>query len=798
MWQILAQLLMEPFWRASEWFARLIAVCLALALANVARADTPPTASSSAAPASAASSEFFEKDIRPLLAERCFDCHGGKKKVEASLKLTSRADMLHGGDDGPAIVPGKPDDSLLIKAIRYDGDVQMPPKGKLKDAQIKALTRWVEMGAPWTVASATPIELPKGQPYKINDEQRRFWSFQPVRPQSPPTVKDAWLPRSDIDRFILAPLEAKGLSLAPPADRRTLLRRATFDLTGLPPTIDEMDAFLADKSPNAFARVVDRLLASPEYGKRWGRHWLDLVRYADAIDVRWVIDHNPIDIPEAWRYRDWVVDAFNRDLPYDQFLINQLAGDLLPPADKKSEVNVEGTVATGLLALGVWDVGDADKEKTMTDIVDDQIDVVSRSMLGLTVACARCHDHKFDPIPTTDYYGLAGIFFSTHVIPSPGTEGFETFRLYTPLVPAAEVKKHNEQARPIEELKERIKTAPKKEQAGLTKALAQLEAALAPPLPSAHSAVDGGVPGRYDGFHDSHVLIRGSYSRPAEIVPRHFPIILAGEHQPPLGTKSSGRLELARWIASPQNALTARVMVNRIWQHHFGEGIVRTPSNFGKLGLPPTHPELLDYLAARFVESGWSIKAMHRAIMLSAVYQQSSAASTESLRADPENKLCGRTSRQRLEAEEVRDNMLAVTGELDKRHGGPATRDFNSPRSTLYQMSIRSEHGTFLDLFDAANSSGLVDTRTVSTVAPQALFLMNHPFVIDRAKALVERVRRDKSGDEGAKINRLYLLLYGRPVTTPEREIGLRAVREQGWETYCQVLLCSSEFIYVD
>ncbi len=533
--------------------------------ALVAVASGAPLARKSAEPVSAAESEFFEKDVRPLLAERCIQCHGGQKKIEAALKLTSRADVLRGGDDGPAIVPGRPNDSLLIKAIRYEGEIQMPPKGKLQDAQIQTLTRWVEMGAPWSQDAPTTAAT-SGQPFKIADEQRSFWAFQPVRPVAAPTVKDIAAAPSEIDRFILAKLEAKGLSFAPPADKRTLLRRATFDLIGLPPTPAEIAAFLADSSPDAFSRVVERLLASPAYGERWGRHWLDLVRYADSLDARAV---GAGDIGEAWRYRDWVVDAFNRDLPYDQFVTQQLAGDLLP-AKEKSGVNAEGIIATGMLAIGDWGAGDADKEKMMTDIVDDQINIVGRALLGLTLGCARCHDHKFDPIPTADYYGLAGIFFSSHVIADPGKKTDGTPPLHIPLVPAAEVEKHEQVMRQFSELEKRVKAAPPAQQAELLAAIKKLKDALAPALPTAVGIQEGGVPtSQYAGTHDTRIYARGAYTHPGNIVPRHFPIIVAGEMQPPIAN-GSGRLDLARWIVSPTNPLTARVMVNRIWQHHFG------------------------------------------------------------------------------------------------------------------------------------------------------------------------------------------------------------------------------------
>ena len=368
--------------------------------------------------------EFFEKRVRPILAERCYQCHGDDAEVEGGLRLTSRAAVLAGGDSGPAAAPADGAESLLLQAIGYRDALQMPPEGRLSDADVAALTEWVERGLPWPAGEQAPEVFPGhgDDGFAITDQQRAFWSFQPLAKADPPTVKNEAWAITAIDRFILAKLEAADLLPADAADRRTLLRRATYDLTGLPPTPEEVDAYMSDAAPDAFARVIDRLLASPAYGQRWGRHWLDLVRYTDSFDARLDDRVIPYDCHAAWRYRDWVVDAFNRDLPYDQFVIDQIAGDLLPP-ENGLNLNVPGTVATGLLALGNWGVGEADKAKLLTDVADDQIDVVSRGFLGLTVACARCHDHKFDPISTADYYGLAGIFLSTHVVSDIGANG---------------------------------------------------------------------------------------------------------------------------------------------------------------------------------------------------------------------------------------------------------------------------------------------------------------------------------------------------------------------------------------
>jgi mono/diheme cytochrome c family protein len=715
--------------------------------------------------------EFFEKEVRPLLVEHCQKCHGDKKP-KGGLRLTSRDAVLKGGESGPAAVAGKPQDSLLIQAVRYNDTPQMPPKRKLTERQIAILTRWVQLGLPWPQKTAHATNERNGT-FQIADEQHRFWAFQPMKAVPPPKVRDAAWAKTDIDRFILAALEAKGLRPAKPADKRTLLRRATFDLTGLPPTPEEMEAFLRDDKSDAFARVVDRLLASPAYGERWGRHWLDLVRYTDSFDARGL--GGEMDCADAWRYRDWVVQAFNRDLPYDKFLTAQIAGDLLPSS---GGINCDGIIATGFLALGNWGGGDADKEKLLTDIADDQVDAVSRTFLGLTTACARCHDHKFDPISTADYYALAGIFFSTHILANVGPKTNGPPMLRIPLVPPAEV----------EALKK-------------TKA----------PVPYANGAQEGGVPGSpHAGTHAVRIHIRGRYDRLGPLVPRRFPEILAGREQKPIAS-GSGRLDLTRWLTRPDHPLTARVMVNRIWQHHFGEGIVRTPSNFGKLGQPPTHPELLDWLALEFVRSGWSVKQMHRLILSSAVYQQSSEAlpplypprnGGDKGGADPDNLLFGRMNRRRLEAESLRDSILAVSGRLDRTMGGPAIRDFAAPRRTLYLMTIRSDRSGFGPLFDAADPTAPVDKRTVSTVAPQALFLMNNPFVLAQTQALAKRILASGANDR-TRIDYAYVLLYGHPPTAEEVRIGLDFLRragdsDRGWEEYGHVLLCANEFSYVD
>jgi hypothetical protein len=729
--------------------------------------------------------EFFEKRVRPLLHEQCFKCHSGPKP-KAGLTLTSRSDLLKGGVSGPAALAGNAKHSLMIQALHYDEALKMPPNKKLPDEAVADLTRWIEIGLPWPAAqAANPMQAPREAKFQISEEQRRFWSFQKVRPVSPPYTKDASWPRNAIDSFILQALGARGLEPADPAQRHQLIRRATFDLIGLPPTPDEVAKFVADQSPDAFVKVVDRLLASPHYGERWGRHWLDLVRYADSFDARITTGAgSEMDVTEAWRYRDWVVTALNLDMPYDSFVVNQIAGDLLPAATPEG-INAEGIIATGMLAIGNWGGGDADKEKLLTDIADDQVDVVSRSFLGLTVACARCHDHKFDPISTADYYGLAGIFFSTHILPNVGPKTNGPPMLRIPLLTKAESEHRATTATGKGDAKKKATN----------------------PVPMANGAQDGGVPeSPHAGVHDVRLHIRGSYTRLGEPVRRRFPTILAGEHQAPI-IEGSGRLPLARWIASPDNPLTARVVVNRLWQFHFGEGIVRTPSNFGKLGERPTHPALLDYLAQELVRSNWSLKQIHRLIMLSSTYQLSSARSKEAERLDPENRLFGRANRRRLEAEELRDSLLAVSGSLSGSMRGPATRDFANPKRTLYQMTIRSDRSGFGPLFDAADSTAPVEKRTASTVAPQALFMLNHPFVQDCARRLAARACSIDPTSDIARIHGPYVLLYGRSPTRDEIDIGVKYLKAvdssgstatAGWTEYCQMLLCTNEFVHLD
>jgi hypothetical protein len=821
--------------------------------------------------------EFFEKEVRPLLAGNCQKCHGGKM-ARGGLKLTTRGLLLRGGNRGPAAAPGNPGGSLIIEAVEQRGELKMPPTGKLSRGEIDRLKRWIALSLPWPDAHAAPGDLPSAAP-RTEGAALTWWAFLPPRVPAPPEVKDRSWPRSEIDRFILAKLEARGMTPASPAGRRTLLRRVSFDLTGLPPTPEEVDSFIADASPDALARVVDRLLASPAYGLRWARHWLDVVRYTDYFYPE--PNAHPraslFELFEAWRYRDWVVSSLDRDLPYDQFILHQIAGDLLK-SPQGEPVYSGGVIATGLLALAVFDNGDADKLKIVSDIVDDQIDVVGKAFLGLTLACARCHDHKFDPISQRDYYGLAGIFHSTRILKAVGGVGDHTVALRVPLVPPTYFERRDrqrtqlrlldaaagclsklqklgllgdrcaawrsltwrtlERSNPVWRLIRNLagrrvgplahESSPSLRDGAQQKSLrdggpaaerrATLEQALAlirqrratvekellPEPPRALAAQDGGTPGgMFAGIQDVPIHIRGSYSRLGAVVPRHLPEFF-GEKQKPI-TQGSGRLDLARWIAGPNNPLTARVLVNRVWQHHFGAGLARTPSNFGKLGDPPSHPELLAWLADRFVRDGWSIKKLHRRILLSAVYQESSAAGADRVRQDPENRWRGRASPRRLEAEAIRDSMLQFAGRLDRAPGGPATADLERPRRSLYVQTVRQDRGNFSSLFDAANPEQSVEKRTATTVAPQALFLLNSSFVHAQARHLAQRLLEQVPREETARIERAYRWLYGRPPLPEELAIGRSFLAQaaargslNAWTDYSHVLLCSNELIYID
>jgi cytochrome c553 len=749
----------------------------AAGLALAASLLAPPP-SPAAAPADRAAENRFEKKIRPLFIHRCHKCHGAAK-AKGGLRLDSAAGLARGGQSGPVVVRGKPEESLLLKAVRRTGELKMPPEGKLSVQQIADLAAWVKAGTAWPgEAAAAPPSA------HFTAEQKAFWAFQPVRPPRLPAVRNKEWPRSPVDHFILARLEAQGLKPAPPANRRTLLRRVTFDLTGLPPTPEEIDSFLGDKRPDAHERLVDRLLASPHHGERWGRHWLDVVRYAEttANDANAVMRY-------AWRYRDYVVDAFNADMPYHQFIVEQLAGDLLP-AKSDQRAHARRVIATGFLMVGPKALAETDKEQTALDIADEQIDVTGRTFLGLTLACARCHDHKFDPIPTADYYALAGIFRGTQMFLDLNRNASMWQEYALPVKPGE---------KPI------VVMAPK----------------------------DGKAV-------NLRVHVRGNRFQLGPFVPRRFPRILADEKAPPLTTPQSGRLELARWVATRDNPLTARVMVNRLWQHHFGTGLVATSDNFGFRGDRPSHPELLDWLGDRFVRGGWSVKALHRRLVLSSTYRMACVPNAHAARIDAGNRLLWRMPRRRLEAEAIRDAMLAVSGRLDQRLGGAEASEYlwgkaetigakirpnrlqaddsyytTATRRSLYLPVVRNMLPDVLALFDAADPNGVTAARNETTVPSQTMFLLNSPLVRDQAMHLARLLAVDATKGDADRVRLAYLRAVGRPPTAEEvveardflkgyvaeaRRLGRpeHEARAAAWRSFCQMLLCSNEFLYVD
>jgi cytochrome c553 len=668
---------------------RLVAqLCLALLIAAPVSAEPAPRDDSSVV-------AFFEKKVRPLLVDNCYNCHSADTNSQGGLRVDDRNGLIHGGRRGPAVVPGDPEKSLLLRAVRQiDPKLSMPPKKRLSDQQIADLEKWIKDGADWPKVRI-PASL--GRPNAKYDQLRKsHWAWQPLRPARVPGVRDSSWARSDVDRHILARLEEKGLKPVSDADRTTLLRRVTFDLTGLPPTIAEIDAFVADTAADAFEKVVDRLLASSAFGERWGRHWLDVARYGESTGSA-----RNLPYPHAWRYRDYVIDAFTNDKPYDQFIREQIAGDLLP-ARTKAERD-EYLIATGFLALGVKDVNQRFKVRFIMDNIDEQIDTVSRALLALTVSCARCHDHKFDPIPTTDYYALAGIFHSTDLCAGlrnkMGGGGLDYYDPKMLLHVGSRAMPDPEAARKIAQAKRALAQAraefqaivgkpegkapgpdgrPRQMIARIKMNRLQNELALLSD-PASNGPVALGVrEGKKIG--DTEVRIRGEAEKLGPIVPRGFLTLLHVPDTPKIDARQSGRLELAQWLTCERNPLTARVMVNRVWHHLFDQGIVSSVDNFGTTGEVPSHPELLDYLAARFVREGWSVKKLVRSLVLSRTYRLGSEAPDGHVAADPANRFLWRHSSRRLSAEEIRDTILAVGGNLDRSR---------LARSVGHQIAVR-------------------------------------------------------------------------------------------------------------
>ncbi len=935
-----------------------IAVGLGFAGPGVGRAFSGEPGSSVAA------LDFYESKVRPILVEHCYPCHSTRaKKVKGGLRLDDSSAMRKGGDSGPAVVPGDLDASVLVKAVRYEDELlRMPPKHKLGREQVATLERWVKDGAAATApVSAATAKVPPGLDF---EGARRHWAYQPIREPAIPSVRRAGWASGPIDRFVLAKLEQAGLEPAPVADRRTLIRRATFDLIGLPPTAAEVRGFESDQAPDAYARLIDRLLASPHHGERWGRHWMDVARYADTKDGVLMFDYDRLR-PYAYTYRDYVIRALNRDLGFDRFVQDQLAADQLAPKDEPWRL-----AAMGFLTLGRM------FDNNVHDQIDDKIDTVTRGFLGLTVACARCHDHKYDAIPTADYYALHGVFancetpFELPLIDRTAeqlkTDAFEkeagpkrqalrdfldgqykvlrdaalrrtpdylvraattapdpleTAVFFLSLAPedlrpqivtrwrrylARRLRGDDPEFGPLHELlavpdgdfaaessavvarlsarprgakpgelnplvAAMLATASIHTKADLARAYGELfvKVALEPAAASSEGVegqarrriqailLDHDSPayfprsqtsiymsrGEKDGYGgkvveldrmaakaasaparamvlvdaeeitDPRILVRGNPSVLGERTPRQFLRALAGPDRRPF-THGSGRADLAQAITAPENPLTARVIVNRVWMQHFGEPMVATPSDFGVRGAPPTHPELLDHLASRLIHGGWSLKTLHRAIMISSVYQQQSADRPDCRGVDPENRLLWRYPRKRLELEAMRDALLAVSGRLDSRMGGravDAAHDPENTRRTVYGLVDRQSLPGFYRAFDFASPDQSAERRPRTTVPQQALYSMNSPFVIRQAVALAASPAVRGAKDDRGRIQVLYEAVLARAPAAEEAEIAVRFLadsqrtaaaaehsRASGLERLAQVLLMTNEFLFVE
>ncbi len=758
-----------------------VAILLVAAHSPLGAAERPPTAEEL---------RFFETRIRPVLAENCYKCHG-ETKQEENLRVDSRAGLIAGGDQGPAIVPGRPEESLLIKAVNHSPDLSMSPKQQLPRGQIADLTLWIKSGAPWP-DDGQPAAAPVRKGMQITDKDRAHWSFQPVKRPTLPTVKNSAWVATPIDAFILARLESQGLQPNPSADQRVLIRRLYYDLTGLPPTSAEVEAFVADRSPGAYDALVDRLLASPHYGEKWGRSWLDLVRYAESNSYE-----RDDPKPNVWRFRDYIIRSLNADKPYDQLIREQLAGDELPGGD------AEALIATGYYRLGIWDDEPSDRDQAQFDGLDDIVATTGQVFLGLTVDCARCHDHKIDPIPQRDYYRLLSFFHNINPFHNggPGDE--------LPLDPAEREAYKQASKDPGKRHKKQ------KDDNSLDLALCVSEAG--PQAP------------------DTFVLLRGNPRNTGDKVEPAFPEVLGGGKPviptPAPGAKSTGRrLALANWIASSGNPLTARVMANRIWQYHFGRGIVRSPNNFGTQGDKPTHPELLDWLAAEFVADGWRLKPLHRMIVRSNAYKMSSAGNAHALAADPQNDLFWRFDMRRLTAEEIRDSILAASGSLNLALYGPSVypqmpaevlasqsvpgRNWgkSSPaeqtRRSVYIHVKRSLLVPLLDAFDMGENDRSNPVRFVTTQPTQALQMLNSRFVNEQAALLAARLRKDAGGDVKAQVRLALNLATQRPPRDEEVERGVKLIArlksrdgasdEQAVQLFCLMVLNLDEFVYVD
>lgn len=703
--------------------------------------------------------EFFETKIRPVLVNNCYECHSAKSsKVKGGLLLDTRAGLMSGGDSGPVVVAGKPDESLLWKSLRHTEKLKMPPKAPLSGQVVADFEKWIAMGAPDPRTGG-------GVAYKrmTPEEAKTFWSFVPVRNPAAPKVANAAWPKTDVDRFILARLEEKSLKPVADADRATLLRRLYFDLIGLPPAPEDVDAFVNDPGSNAIEKVVDQLLGSSHFGERWGRYWLDLARYAESNG-----NADNVPFPEAWRYRDYIIKSVNDDKPYDRFIREQVAGDLLQPAD--GQTKDELLIATGFLALTSKPRAQNNPDYKF-DLIADQIDVTTRTVLSLSVMCARCHDHKFDPIPTKEYYGLAGIFDSSKMQYGEAGKGGGKKAAPTALVKLSD---------------------------------------------------GGSAMGVTEGSpKDCRVCIAGDSTKLGESVPRSF-LHVATAGEAPAIKSGSGRLELADWLTRKDNPLAARVAVNRIWMHLFGQGIVKTADNFGFLGDKPSHVDLLDHLATRFMNDGWSVKKLIRYLVLSRSYQLSGSYDVTNYKLDPDNLLRWRMSQRRLDAEAFRDAILTVSGQLirtpPKGSNASSTLGKNKKRAVNVSNEVKQRSVYLgivrgapmpesLSLFDVANPNVVVAQREETTVPLQALYLMNSPFVLEQSKATAQRLLAAKDLDDLGRVDLAYRIFYARYATLAEKERALKYVvaasqdlggkQADAWASYCQALIASAEFRYL-
>ncbi len=833
--------------------------------------------------------EMFETQIEPTLKQHCYECHSkDADEIAVGLELDSPTGMMRGGDSGPVVIPHDPAKSLLIRMLRHDDDVsEMPPDEELSDEVIAAFEEWVRLGAPDSRTGSGPTA--RDERYEAG---QRHWSFQPPVQRDPPAVQQADWPRSDIDKFVLAKMESEGVTPVADASRRTLVRRICFDLVGLPPSAELLEQYACDDSPETLAKLIDHLLESPQFGERWGRHWLDVVRYAESSGMEFNFTY-----PHAWPYRDYVIDSLNEDKPFDEFVREQIAGDLMPVGESDSAEAVQARqIAVSVLSFGPKRHNSRGTQFRM-DMADDQIDTVFRATMGLTVACARCHDHKFDPIPTKDYYSLAGIFMSTE--PLYGTIQQTYSNTPTDLLPIgpdalakhAAAEAHDQKIAEVTEQvaakKEELKKASEAEKlaadaeaddaetddakindaetevaevadaeaeaaeandtkvddaeasdaeaekaakltADLQAEVTSLEAELAERTknrparpPYAMTARDRDKPA------DIHVAIRGNVGEKGELTPRGFLSAVSTPTAPVIEAGHSGRLELAQWISSPDNPLTARVRVNRIWHHLFGTGLVPTVDNFGLIGKPPIHPKLLDTLALEFVENGWSTKRMIRTIMLSRVYQLSSTRNAENMKLDPLNRLCWRAQPRRLEAEAIRDSILFVSGQLDLTRltgstvtalgdtlaRGIATDKLQPPSNhrSVYLPIVRDYIPELFDLFDFPSPSLVSGNRSVTNVPSQSLYLRNSAFVAEQAKHAAQRLLDSpEASSDPERVELATRWALARSLTDEERAAALSLVKEiqeiqsdeptqdiTAWAAWFQTLFTTAEFRYL-